>query len=982
MSVSTAGLIASAPVAWASSSQYLTVPFGAVLRTYDVSQSPPKCIALHVGHTSPVTSVIPMPGMRVASASKDGTLRMWDLRTAQCMRTIDVGRPLSNIECLSPDKMIGYANQELNIIDSSNRAKGKYRKIVKSHVRILRSEEGRIVSAQNGRVVAIIEGNGMHITSTANNLEPLLTVPSRTLLTSIAISVDGSKLAVGDETGVICIYHNLGRTLSLLKKGRNILRPSALDVSRLHWHPSAVRALAFCHQDRVLLSGGNETVLVSWQMNRTNFGTRNFLPRLKAPIIGISASPDEKFYATTHSDNAVRIIDQRSGSVVQTIRGVACRLLDICTDNPKHLFSSRLHPSSLTHFTASNDHTNPTRLWLTGTGPTVQSFEVYLGEQVDEHSVAPKNVIYKPIEKSKERVYPDQLVVTCIAMHKNMNLIATVDHQDLRTSDSNFYGSKKGVYNLRIWNREAGGGLRLISVINEPHGSGNPVTDMSFHSRLPCISTTSSCGTAKLWSKPDSETGFWRCESEKSYKGLPANAVAFSEDGSLEAVAYGNTITVWTLETNESLEDFGSIASTNKNEADSMDFHCKVDFELFRVLVHPPQRDFVQKLAFICGRVPILLACTKYGLYAWNVITQGIWWSHRFSCDPRTLVVDADSNRFAVSIRIPPLVASSIGFGFDAVRKRTSSGLKPIDMSVRDLLNPGEKSPVPSEMGDTGQNETATEKSSITTDAIKVLDDKRHHSHTQKPEVSNNTCQKKFSISDSAIAVFDAGSPVPISVHRLSPGLNVVALAFVQLGTAKSGSNRSLVSFDTNLEVTVHRDYEATESTVSAVTAEIYNPSVVVENSEQSGFLDRLLGEAWQDELRVSSNAKREMERIVLDVKADNGTNVSLPGKIGDAISEAFQGAVHVQGPVPSRLSQLLGSLLQSHREVCDDDKCEKQTATSGKEGESTGEIDGSNKMRSSQHFQPMRESNETESRSFCRSLIRIEHQQSSETKS
>ncbi|OEH78287.1 wd g-beta repeat-containing protein [Cyclospora cayetanensis] len=54
----------------------------------------------------------------------------------------------------------------------------------------------------------------------------------------------------------------------------------------LHWHAHAVSSLAFSSDGLVLLSGGEEGVLVMWQLQQ-NF-SKQFVPRLGAPILHIS----------------------------------------------------------------------------------------------------------------------------------------------------------------------------------------------------------------------------------------------------------------------------------------------------------------------------------------------------------------------------------------------------------------------------------------------------------------------------------------------------------------------------------------------------------------------------------------------------------------------------------------------------------------------------------------------------------------------
>lgn len=53
-----------------------------------------------------------------------------------------------------------------------------------------------------------------------------------------------------------------------------------------------------------LLSGGEESVLVIWQLNN-NGATKKFLPRLGAPLKYISSSPTDELTAICHADNGM-----------------------------------------------------------------------------------------------------------------------------------------------------------------------------------------------------------------------------------------------------------------------------------------------------------------------------------------------------------------------------------------------------------------------------------------------------------------------------------------------------------------------------------------------------------------------------------------------------------------------------------------------------------------------------------------------------
>jgi len=64
-------------------------------------------------------------------------------------------------------------------------------------------------------------------------------------------------------------------------------REKKVQTTTLHWHAHAVSSLAFTPNGAYLLSGGEEAVLVIWQIHS---GMKEFVPRVGAPIQSISVS--------------------------------------------------------------------------------------------------------------------------------------------------------------------------------------------------------------------------------------------------------------------------------------------------------------------------------------------------------------------------------------------------------------------------------------------------------------------------------------------------------------------------------------------------------------------------------------------------------------------------------------------------------------------------------------------------------------------
>lgn len=93
----------------------------------------------------------------------------------------------------------------------------------------------------------------------------------------------------------------------------------------------------------------------------------------------------------------------------------------------------------------------------------------------------------------------------------------------------------------------------------------------------------------------------WACRSVGVYRDYVPHHAAFSEDGSILAVAYGQIVTLWDPYTNT--------------------------FQ--GVLVHPPENRAVKRVEFLGGNSPFLVSLTQDHLYVWNLLTcKGMYKYH------------------------------------------------------------------------------------------------------------------------------------------------------------------------------------------------------------------------------------------------------------------------------------------------------------------------------------------------------------------
>ena len=101
------------------------------------------------------------------------------------------------------------------------------------------------------------------------------------------------------------------------EEAMDLIEPPAATV---HWHAHAVGALTFSIDGAYLLSGGQEAVLVIWDVNS---GRRAYLPRLGGPLVGIVGCPsDPSRYAIRQTDNTLRIVNAAAMTVEASVHGI------------------------------------------------------------------------------------------------------------------------------------------------------------------------------------------------------------------------------------------------------------------------------------------------------------------------------------------------------------------------------------------------------------------------------------------------------------------------------------------------------------------------------------------------------------------------------------------------------------------------------------------------------------------------------------
>ncbi|KAF2987371.1 hypothetical protein EK904_002409, partial [Melospiza melodia maxima] len=318
-----------------------------------------------------------------------------------------------------------------------------------------------------------------------------------------------------------------------------------------------------------LLSGGVESVLVQW--HNESSCQKDFLPRLGSPIECISMSSDGVLCCTLHTDNRISIINSNL-RFSRSIQG---------------LIKSRDVKTGL----VVDPRTKA--LVLNGEPGHLQFYSLQSDQQLFSLDIVQRQYIHQAGLKQSDLVK--------VAFSARGTWLATVEESE-EVADPELQ--------LKLWfYSEETQSFALNTRINTPHD--NHITDMCFRDMdelgddsLILVTTGRDC-VFKVWvmvedSDPEAHQSVsWSCDFVGSYHNYQATNCCFSEDGSLLAVSFEETVTVW----------------------DSLTWDLKCTF------CHPPGN--IRNICF--GRLTCskyLIGATDYGfLCCWNLLTCALEWS-------------------------------------------------------------------------------------------------------------------------------------------------------------------------------------------------------------------------------------------------------------------------------------------------------------------------------------------------------------------
>ncbi len=135
----------------------------------------------------------------------------------------------------------------------------------------------------SGSWLVVIGGHKSYVARTSNFKAGFTKFVSPDKLSCLAFHPTEEYFATGDSKGVVRLWYCLNDNIPSGVIGVEKKAPT----TTLHWHAHAVSSIAFTANGAYLLSGGEEAVLVLWQLHS---GKKEFVPRVGAAITNITVS--------------------------------------------------------------------------------------------------------------------------------------------------------------------------------------------------------------------------------------------------------------------------------------------------------------------------------------------------------------------------------------------------------------------------------------------------------------------------------------------------------------------------------------------------------------------------------------------------------------------------------------------------------------------------------------------------------------------
>ena len=427
------------------------------------------------GHTDKVSSIALSPdGHVIASASFDGTVRLWDTGTGQTVKELPIKKmPLSTVS-FSPDGeyiAYAYAVEEDSSIYIWNIQKECYQCVLKGHGSITRSisfshDGSSLITASNDGTVRIWD-------IAKGKYRKVLRDDGKYMLSAM-FSPDDNYIAAASYDKYVRIWSAVSGKL----------------IHKLEGHTDIVTNVSFSPDGKMLASGSEDNTICIWDTNI--WECKRVLKGHNRFVLSTVFSPDGLFLVSGSLDGTIRFWEAEEGQCICVLKGHTDRVNTVI-----------FHQEGQLVISSSDDAT--IRIWeLFGDDPkTVSRNDVYYYRDSNincDGTLSAEVVGYNTI---------------CVREKKSGSILRKGEgHTDdvccvVFSPDDKYIASASYDKTIRIWDANT---LECIHVLK---GHTSAVMDVSFSPDGKHVVSTSPDNTISVW---DFSTGYCLLVIDNEYK--------------------------------------------------------------------------------------------------------------------------------------------------------------------------------------------------------------------------------------------------------------------------------------------------------------------------------------------------------------------------------------------------------------------------------------------------------------------------------